>query len=150
LTRSGERVRPDHLLAAKAPHAALQRTAGSFSAALGAANEGPMDTTVLSVRGEIGLETTPMLLELLLPVLDHGTGAVVMDLPDVPFMDSSGVHFLVDTFRRLKGQSRRLAIACRERGQVHKLLALVGLLDALPVHGSRESALTDEDAPVRL
>ena len=144
-------MRPDHLLAAKAPHAALQRTAGSFSAALVAAQEGHRDTAVLSVRGEIGLETTPMLLELLLPVLEHGTSAVVMDLSDVPFMDSSGVHFLVDTFRRLRDQNRRLAIACRERGQVQRLLALVGLVDALPVHWSRESALTEgEDDPVGL
>ena len=56
-------------------------------------------------------------------------------------MDSTGVHVLVDTLRRLEPQNRRLAIVCREGGQVHRLLALVGLLDTLSVYGSRESAV---------
>ena len=60
-------------------------------------------------------------------------------------MDSTGVHVLVDTLRRLKPQNRRLAIVCREDGQVHRVLALVGLLDALTVHRSRESAVIGGD-----
>ncbi len=64
-------------------------------------------------------------------------------------MDSTGVHVLVETLQRLKLQNRRLAIACREGGQVHRLLALVGLLDALSVHSSRESAVIGGDDLLR-
>lgn len=98
------------------------------------------DTAVLSVRGELDLLTAPVLREALLPVLERGTSPVVVDLSEVPFMDSSGVHALLHTRERLGSQNRRLAIACREHGQVHRLLALVGLLDAFSVYRSRNGA----------
>ena len=60
-------------------------------------------------------------------------------------MDSTGVHALVDARRRLEAQNRRLAIVCRDGGQVHRLLALVGLLDAMAVYRSRESAVIGGD-----
>lgn len=116
--------------------------ADTFSVRRLAAHEHGRHVAVLSVRGEIDLVTAPVLREALLPVLEHGTGAVVVDLSEVPFMDSAGVHALVDTVQRLRSQGRRLAIACREHGQVHRLLALVGLLDAVAVHGSLRGAVT--------
>ena len=107
------------------------------------------DVAVLSVHGEIGLDSAPVLRKFLLPVLEHQTGPVVVDLSEVAFMDSTGLHLLLDTLRRLEPQNRRLAIVCREAGQVHRLLALVGLLDALTVHRSRESAVLGGDDLLR-
>jgi RNA polymerase sigma-B factor len=95
---------------------------------------------VFSVRGEIDLQTAPVLREALRPVLEHQTGRVVVDLSEVPFMDSAGVHVLADTLRRLGPQNRSLAIVCHEEGHVHRLLAFVGLLDALTVCQSRSDA----------
>lgn len=95
---------------------------------------------MLGLQGEIDLETVPMLREALLPVLEHHTGPVVVDLSEVVFMDSTGVHVLFDTLRRLEDQNRRLAIVCREGGQIHELLELVGLLDIVAVYRSREGA----------
>jgi anti-anti-sigma factor len=92
---------------------------------------------VLGVQGEIDLATAPELREVLLPVLERQTGPVVVDLSEVPFMDSTGVHVLVDTLRWLESQNRRLALVCHEEGQVHRLLAMVGLLAAVTVYGSR-------------
>ena len=124
-------------------------TADTVSVGLLAAHEQHQDVAVLSVHGEIDLGTAPALREVLLPVLEHQTGPVVVDLSEVAFMDSTGVHVLVDTLRRLEPQNRRLAIVCREGGQVHRLLALVGLLDALTVHRSRESAVLGGDDLLR-
>ena len=104
---------------------------------------------MLSVHGEIDLETAPVLRDVLLPILEHQTGPVVVDLSEVAFLDSTGLHVLVDTLRRLEPENRRLAIACREGGHVHRLLALVGLLDALTVHRSRESAVIGGDDLLR-
>lgn len=116
---------------------------GTLSVRLLAAQGDHQDATVLSVHGEIDLGTAPVLREALAPVLKHGNGPVVVDLSDVQFMDSTGVHVLLDALQRLTLQSRQFAIACPEGGQVHRLLALVGLLDALTVHRSRESAVID-------
>jgi hypothetical protein len=64
-----------------------------------------------------------------------------VDLSDVPFMDSTGVHVLTEALRRLAPQNRPLAIVCHDGGQVHRVLALLGLLDALTVYSSRERAV---------
>jgi anti-anti-sigma factor len=120
-----------------------QCTTDSFSARLLTATVGDRAAPVLSVRGEIDLATAPLLRDLLLPALERGDGPVVVDLSDVPFMDSSGVHVLVNTQAELARQNRRLAVACREHGQVHELLVLLDLLDTLTVRYSRERAVTD-------
>jgi anti-sigma B factor antagonist len=136
-------------VAGEPAHSDPDGTAGSFSVDQQTAKHRNQDIAVLTVRGDIDLATAPALREVLLPVLERDSGPVVIDLSEVPFMDSTGVHVLIDTFRRLRPQNRRLAIACREDGQIHRLLALTGVLDALPVHRSRESAVIGGDDLVR-
>jgi RNA polymerase sigma-B factor len=115
-----------------------EHAAGTFSVRQLAAHR--EHVAVFGVRGEIDLQTAPMLREALRPVLEHQTGRVVVDLSEVPFMDSAGVQVLADTLRRLGPQNRSLAIVCHEEDQVHRLLAFVGLLDALTVYQSRSDA----------
>ena len=122
---------------------------GTFSVRLLAMQEHDPDAVVLSVHGEVDLLTAPLLREAMLPVLERQRGLVVVDLSEVPFMDSSGVHVLVDALQRLGSQNRRFAIACRENGPVHRLLALVGLLDAVAVHGSRAGAVSGGEDRIR-
>ena len=134
-------MRSDPSRPAETQAAAPGDTADTFSVRRLAAHDDHRRTEVLRVHGEIDLETAPMLREALLPVLEHETGPVVVDLCEVRFMDSTGVHVLVDTHERLRLEDRRLAIACREGSQVHRVLGLVGLLDALTVYRSREEAV---------
>jgi len=129
------------VVAAEPPTRAPEHRAGSFSVDLRTATQDHQEVSLLTVRGEIDLATAPVLVEVLLPVLERETGPVVVDLSEVPFMDSTGVHVLLDAVRRLKPQSRRLAIVCHEGGQVHRLLALTRLVDAVTVHRSRQSAV---------
>ena len=126
-----------------------QRTADTVPVGFLTTHEQHQDVTVLSVHGEVDLGTAPVLREAILPVLERQTGRLVVDLSEVPFMDSTGVHVLVDTLRRLEPHNRPLAIVCREAGAVHRLLTLVGLLDALTVHRSRESAVIGGDDVLR-
>ena len=132
---------PDLSRAANPQTGAALRAAGRLSVRLLEERERDRDVAVVSARGEVDLETAPALREVLELALEHQTGPVVVDLSEVAFMDSTGVHVLVDTLQRLTLEHRRLAIACREGGQVHRLLDLVGLLDVLPVHRSRKSAV---------
>jgi len=72
----------------------------------------------------------------------------------LPFTASDQVRGAIASMGRTEDvtfspDNRRLAIACREDGPVHRLLALVGLLDALRVHGSRESAVIGGDDLLR-
>ncbi len=116
-----------------------------LSVRLLAADEPHAHVTVLSVNGEIDLGTAPVLREALITVLEHQNGPVVVDLSQVPFMDSTGVHVLMDALRRLEPQNRTLALVCHEDGQVDRILALVDLLDTVTVYRSRQSAVRAGD-----
>jgi anti-sigma B factor antagonist len=98
------------------------------------AHDDDQDAAVVRFDGEIDLATAPMLRDALLSVLEQHTGPVVVDLSKVPFMDSAGVHVLVETLRRLEPQNRPLGLVCHEGGQVHRLLGLAGLPDAVTVY----------------
>jgi anti-anti-sigma factor len=125
------------------------RRAETVSVRVLAAHDHDQGRAVISVRGEIDLETAPALREALSWVHEHRTGPVVVDLSEVGFMDSTGVHVLVDARQWLTLTNRRLAIACHDGGQVHRVLELLGLLDALAVHRSRERAVIGGDEILR-
>lgn len=107
------------------------------------------DTTALGVHGEIDLVAAPRLGEAVLVAIEHRAGPVTVDLCEVPFMDSAGVHVLLDALDRLEAQGRALSIVCRERGQVQRVLALVGVLDAVVVPRSLRIPAAGGAAEVR-
>lgn len=93
---------------------------------------------VASVRGEIDLENRDRFDRELQPLRD-GTGPVVLDLEGVPFMDSSGLHVVVQLWQVLSAEGRTLAVACGPEG-VRKLLRLTGLDRVLPLYDDAASA----------
>jgi anti-anti-sigma factor len=101
--------------------------------------EGGVD--VICGSGEIDISTVAPLRDALRHVEQQAAGPVVVDLSQVSFMDSTGIHVLSATARQLTAQQRSLALACREGGAVHRVLSLAGLLGALSVHPSRQKAL---------
>jgi anti-sigma B factor antagonist len=76
------------------------------------------------VTGEVDLDTAPTVRDEVLRHL-HGGTAVHLDLGDVTFMDSSGLHVLLATTRRasLVGAELRLV---RLSARVQRLLQLTG------------------------
>jgi anti-sigma B factor antagonist len=95
------------------------------------------DVAVLVVEGEVDLVTAPTL-ETQLDSMPPGTSLVV-DLCELTFMDSSGLHVLLDATNRLKG---RVHIACVPSGSVGRLFELVlGTDEALKVFETRTQAV---------
>jgi anti-sigma B factor antagonist len=138
-------TRSDVALAPAQADARASTAAGPWAVRLLPPHQHHEHVAVLSVQGEIDLVTAPMLLDALITVVDHHTGPVVVDLSDVPFMDSTGVHVLMGTLARLEPQNRALALVCHEEGQVHRILVLAGLLDTVTVYRSLESAVMAGD-----
>ena len=73
--------------------------------------------------------------------LAEGEAAVIVDLLETSFIDSTGLSVLLNTLRRLTRQGRRLALVCRKGGPVHRLLAITDLVGTFALYRSRESAL---------
>ena len=57
--------------------------------------------------------------------------SVVLDLSELEFIDSMGIHFIVTAYERAQAQGRSLTIL-RGGPQVERVFALVGLGDVLP------------------
>ena len=91
--------------------------------------------TVVAVTGELDILTAPKLTTRLDDVIRRGRGDVVIDLSDADFIDSLGLHTLLNVQRRLSRQSRTLAVVCG-RGPVLHAIELARLEEALGLASS--------------
>lgn len=62
--------------------------------------ETPQGVPVLVVRGEVDLHTAPALRSALYALLDAGRYTIVIDMGEVPYLDSAALGVLVETVRR--------------------------------------------------
>jgi len=95
---------------------------------------------VLTVGGEVDLNTAPQLKERINGLIAQGNTNLVVDLEGVEFMDSTGLSALVSGLMRTNEGGGGLAVVCT-RPQVLRLLALTGLDQVLKVHSSVAEAV---------
>jgi len=93
------------------------------------------DAAILELGGEVDLLTAARLAGGLDGEIRHGDRDVVVDLRDVEFIDSAGLHVLLGAQRRLARQGRALGIICPP-GPVLRVFELSRLLDTLDIAGS--------------
>ena len=96
-------------------------------------------TAVISIAGELDLATAPQLKWRLVDALEAGLGAIVVDLGDVTFMDSTALGVLVGVRRGLD-VGTRLAIVCTHPG-VLNIFQVAGLDGAFDIFATRDAAL---------
>ena len=94
---------------------------------------------VLSVRGDVDLATAPELRARLAGAVDE-FGAVVVDLGEVGFMDSTGLGVLVASHHRAGALGHRLVVA-RPQRIVKNALRLVQVDSVIDVYDSLDDAL---------
>ena len=66
--------------------------------------------TSLALSGELDLATVPILNDQLAASEQDGTKAIVLDLRDLEFIDSSGLHEIVRAYRRSETNGHRLLL----------------------------------------
>ncbi|WP_187279533.1 anti-sigma factor antagonist [Quadrisphaera setariae] len=105
------------------------------------------DAEVLHLVGDLDLQAAPEVKgwssRLLTEPADGSRRAVavVVDLTDVPFVDSTGVGALLSVLRDVRGRGGDLVLAGPNHELTH-LLASLGLPAVLQVFETREQALT--------
>jgi anti-sigma B factor antagonist len=82
----------------------------------------------MAVEGDIDLAIAPRLEKDLLHAIRVGTGDVVIDFTDVTFLDSSGVHVLINAAAALVDQGRELRLHGL-RSTVRLAIDVLGLAD---------------------
>jgi anti-anti-sigma factor len=83
------------------------------------------DRPRVAAAGELDLSTAHLLRRQLAELREAGWRDVAVDLREVRFMDSSGLHVLIDAGERARAAAGRLSIVV-EPGPVERLIALTG------------------------
>jgi anti-sigma B factor antagonist len=101
------------------------------------ANEG---LEVVAVEGEIDMEVSPQLRDVLLAVFGKDPKAIVVDLSAVPYIDSSGVATLVEGLQWSKEREKRFVLVGLQEN-VSNTLRLAKLDRFFEVRPSEEDAV---------
>jgi anti-sigma B factor antagonist len=103
----------------------------------------------LAVRGEVDIASAPALELALDTAIRESTGAFVLDLSDVDFLDSSGLNVILRARALLGREDRGVAVVCPP-GPVRRLFEVAGIADLLFLYSTREeaaAALVPVDCP---
>ena len=95
--------------------------------------------SLISLRGELDLNTIPRLEKQLFEQLRVRAG-VIVDLTNVSFIDSSGIGLLIRAFRAT-GRAGALHTVVAEGSQVDRIFSLAGIDRVLPIFSARAPAL---------
>jgi anti-sigma B factor antagonist len=96
--------------------------------------------TVVSAAGELDIHTAPELQDALDAPTRTAGRRVIVDLAEVPFVDSTGISVLVVALKHVREAEGSLDVVVTSP-RVLKVLALTGLDVVIPVHATREEAL---------
>jgi anti-anti-sigma factor len=94
---------------------------------------------VLTVDGEIDIGTVGIVAAAIDRAVADGAVELWLDLAPTSFMDSAGLHLLLDTGQRLEALNRELAIIAPP-ASVRRLFEVAGVTGLLTVHPDRQSA----------
>ncbi|MHC4946667.1 MAG: STAS domain-containing protein [Planctomycetota bacterium] len=98
------------------------------------------DATIVRPQGEIDLSRSPSLRHHLDQAQDRGPGKLIVDLGEVPYMDSSGVATLVEAMQVARRRGSRL-ILCGMQERVKSIFEIARLDMVFTIVESMEDAL---------
>ena len=95
---------------------------------------------IFELRGRLVAEDTDVFKDQVTAALDGGATQLLIDLNQVPYMDSGGVGALVAMFTRAGRRGGRLKILCPSTRACH-VLEITGLLQVFEVFEDETAAL---------
>ena len=96
--------------------------------------------TVVSASGELDAHSAPALQTALDPLSQAPEAALVVNLSEVGFIDSTGLGVLVTTLKHVRESGGRLDVVVAAP-RVLKVFALTGLDVVIPLHETLDQAL---------
>jgi len=107
---------------------------------LSISSESRGEVTIVHVGGEIDVYTAPMLREHLDEHIAHGRSNLVVDLGDVPFMDSTGLGVLVGRLKLIRVNDGTLRLVCSSE-RILKVFSITGLDKVFQIFATLDKAL---------
>jgi anti-sigma B factor antagonist len=104
------------------------------------AHEEDEGVPVVRVGGELDLHAAPELRSAFDGLIEQAPPAVVLDLTDTTFIDSTALGAIVGAHKRL-GPEGRLAVACSNE-HVLRIFGYAGLDELLSLYDTRQAAVS--------
>jgi anti-sigma B factor antagonist len=102
---------------------------------------------VLTVRGELDMNTAPELERLLGQAMKDEGAEIILDLTECEFIDSTGIALLVRSWQRVDrnagGEGRGRLVLCSVNHQVRRLLEITGVESSISLHEKRDDAIAE-------
>jgi anti-sigma B factor antagonist len=95
---------------------------------------------VLNLKGDLDSNTSGLLEEKLLDLIQAGEGGFVIDCLDLQYISSAGFRVLLKVMKELKSKGGRLSL-CSLKDYIREVFDLSGFILFIPVHPSIEEAL---------
>nr|WP_218888962.1 STAS domain-containing protein [Saccharopolyspora hordei] len=92
----------------------------------------PGGVTLITVRGEVDVFTSPALEARLADAVDDGAVRVVVDLSPVDFLDSTALGVLVGGWKRMRAADGDLVVVCAAE-RLLRLFRITRLDEVLPL-----------------
>ena len=97
--------------------------------------------TVLDVRGDLDVYSSPALRHQIIDRIQHGDSRIIVDLEHVDFLDSAGVAVMINGLR-LATNSDGTLVLVQPGDQVRRMLRLTNLDQVLQTFPSVEEAVS--------
>lgn len=92
---------------------------------------------------EVEITQAPMLRGQLMQAVENRDLGLVIDLTATKYLDSSGVNMLFELGEVLASRQLRMAVVMPQGGLVERVVSIVDLGSAMPIHRDTESAVDE-------
>ena len=101
------------------------------------------EVVMARLAGELDVSMAPSIGDRIAEAVPASAHALVVDLTELSFIDSSGIAMLFSLARRLASRRQQLSVVAPEGQPVVRVLELVEFERAAPVHESLEAAMAE-------
>ena len=103
---------------------------------------------LLTVEGELDIATASRMIAALNEAVADMSRALVVDLSECGFMDSTGLALLINARRRVVRKGHGFAIVCPS-GPIARVFEIADMVESLRVYPDRETACVAATQPAR-
>jgi anti-anti-sigma factor len=99
------------------------------------------DVELAHVAGEVDASNVADLTQQLLEAVSNQSRALVLDLTETSYIDSSGISLIFDAAARMKNRRQQLRLVVPPKSFVSEVLSAVSMADSVPIDEGLGEAL---------
>ena len=99
------------------------------------------EVSIAAIEGEIDASNVHEVGERLRTLLTNRSTALVVDLTATRYLDSAGINMLFELSAELTDRQQSLQLVVPASSPILRILAIAGLVGAIPTHETRAAAL---------